>query len=314
MIAIEKINNVIKKGLFYLEEHKKDLDRHRSSKEELELIISREDSLENCAYELREHDYHDYHCRSYKERIECAKATILSYKMMASFILDFGYLDKIERHILPEDFISYATKKYSLLTPQEEYEEYEELSIVLRYSFKNEFYSPDLRDFPTPGFVGYLYSPWEYREIIAVYKHLAASHIRRIILSRFQETSNSAFYIKDSIEELYFLEKLENLITYGMLDVCDNLWWFSHFDSCVDYGYCLGTCNCDDPEFCNHEYCSACQTGVDLETRTKRLLSKLLNNDFGKHVGIDFRKLRYEKAQAKKAELDAELKSLMGFK
>ena len=313
MVSIVKINNVIEKDLYYLKEYKESLYEHLNSLEELELIIVREDSLENCGYELREHSFHSHCCKKRRESIEGKEANLLSYKIMTSFILDFGYLDKIERHILSKDFISYATEKYSLHTPLGEYEE---LTTVLRCSFKNVFYSCEEREhlfyLGEPGFVEYLYSPWEYREILAVYKHLAASRIHRIIVSSFQETSNSTIYIKDAIKSLVFLEKLENLITYGMLDIYDTAWWMSNFDNCINYGYCLGSCNCDDPggEFCNHEYCSVCQTGIDLNTRAKRLSSKLLNHDFGKDAGIDFRKLRYEKAQAEEAELDAELKLL----
>jgi len=157
-------------------------------------------------------------------------------------------------------------------------------------------------------------SVWEYRECFAYLKHDAAMRIIASVDYFEMYNRHIAFYkengffdesIFDEIDDFISIDHLccyeadehfriiknlktiseinflEELLTYGFIDLYKG--WIqesSSFDPVVKPFASLKTIN------------------------------HLLKHDFGKDAGIDFRKLRYEKAQAEEAELDAELKLL----
>lgn len=125
---------------------------------------------------------------------------------------------------------------------------------------------------------------WQAREILALLKSLRAHSLVYLIRHTLRHpvcdgrvNTYPIQRIVDSLCELQCLEYLEEVVTLGMLDV-----YINQHDILFGYGYLM--------------------------------LNYMLRHDFGKDVGINFKELRYQKAQAEKAKLAAELNALMEFK
>lgn len=169
-------------------------------------------------------------------------------------------------------------------------------------------------------------SVWEYRQCFAYLKHNAAMRIIASVDYFEMYYRHIAFYKENgfvdegifdesdiddfiSIDHLYCyrdderfkivknlktiseINFLEEFLTYGFLDLYKD--WIQE-SSFSETGHSF-------PFSFNHE----AKPFASLKT-----INYLLKHDFGKDVGIDFRKLRYEKAQAEKAKLDANFKFL----
>lgn len=125
---------------------------------------------------------------------------------------------------------------------------------------------------------------WQAREILALLKSLRAHSLAYLIRHTLKHplcdgrvNTYPIQRIVDSLCELQDLDYLEEVVTLGMLDV-----YINQDNILFGYGYLV--------------------------------LDYMVNHDFGKDVGIDFKELRYQKAQAEKAKQQAELNALMGFK
>lgn len=190
---------------------------------------------------------------------------------------------------------------------------------------------------PFLNIMDFLYNPmkqelsvWQTRQCFAYLKHFAAMRIISAINLVQSYNYHIAFYeendffdesIHEDIDEIDWIdidylyhyrlnEKhrittnlksiieinfLEELLSYGFLDL---------YKSWVQQSSLLETSHFVLSSSLSLE----CEPFASLKT-----ISYMLKHDFGKHVGIDFRELRAQKAQAEKAELDAELKALMGL-
>ena len=168
-------------------------------------------------------------------------------------------------------------------------------------------------------------SVWKHRQYFAYFKHFYAKrtiacidHLDKQIDYQIKFYEENGFYDESqneedfiSIEDLYDakavinsrvtknlkriieIEFLENLLTYGFLD---------HYRDWIRQSPFHKT-----GHYLPFWWARKSLGGI-------KSISYLLTHDFGKDVGVNFRKLRAEKAEVEEAKLDAELQILLGVK
>lgn len=181
-----------------------------------------------------------------KARLDRNKAETAFFEHLMFLVFETDYMDRIQRNIFTNlEYLEEIARKYKLVMP---------ISRVYFFQvFRNDVSRLDITKC----------SVWEQREILAYFKHKKSC----VLIEEIQDALRlgaGLYYITFLMDELNQMERLEEIITLGMLDV--------HIE------------------------------GQNNE------LSHMLNHDFGKDAGINFRELRAQKAQAKKVKLDTKLK------
>ena len=150
-------------------------------------------------------------------------------KYIRSLVSETDYLNKLKRCILPDAFIEAANEKYKFkgwgngVRPIErilsDALSYDEVFVENR---KDEPISFNFHNCYNPSNISFRYSTWEFREIIGYYKHMAASKLLAAIECILETKTNDPdcqYDIKSSVKELVYLEKVEQLVSLGMLDL-----------------------------------------------------------------------------------------------
>jgi|13_taG_2_1085334.scaffolds.fasta_scaffold00872_5 hypothetical protein len=200
-----------------------------------------------------------------KMYLDDSEAKVFFYKSMMFLIFETDYVDRIQRNILDSEYVDRIGQKYNLCELDHLIKDEDRLT----QAFKNYLSTvPKLNP-----------SVWELREILAWFKHCWSNELEKAIrmtLCGEYNTVHYSYLVNDYTKQLTYLERIEEVVTLGMLDVYQIV-----EECCFDFGW---------PE-----------SNLQRKKLLNRELGYMLNHDFGKDVGIDFKKLRYEKAQAELA-------------